>query len=413
MENKDLYRVVTIEVAKRQIASHAKLTGPEVIDVSSALARISSGQVASPEDLPAWPRSNMDGFALRAVDTHGASESLPAYLDVIGSVAMGEASDIIVAGKQAASIATGGMLPSGADAVVMVEYTEPAGDGIEVTRPVAPGENVVQIGEDFKAGKTIVTQGSELTPSIIGAMHALGVTTVEVYKRPNVFIISTGDELVSVDEKPRPGQIRDVNTTTLSASVVRDGGIVIGTARVGDDAVKLNATLRQAVEVAQIVLISGGSSVSAHDYTSTAIDSLGQPGVLVHGVSMSPGKPTIIGAVQDTLIFGLSGHPGAALVVYEVFVRPLLWEMQGGRFDDWLIKKQIVRARLDRNLVKKSGRTDFVRVRLYKQDEEWLAEPIFGSSGLIMTLTKSDGVIVIPDYNVGMHKGQEVEVELW
>lgn len=410
---KDLYSVILLDKAREILAGLPGPNAVEVVEVKQAAGRILAETVLSPESLPAWARSNMDGFAVRAADTYGASEGLPAFLDVIGSVAMGEAPQIEVGVKQAVGIATGGMLPDGADAVVMVEYTEPAGSGIEISRPVAPGENVVQPGEDFAAGEAVAEAGTELHASNLASLHAFGVLNALVGAKPKIYIVSTGDELVSPEIHPKPGQIRDINTTALAASVEEDGGVVVGQARVGDDRQALSQILTDAVARADVVIVSGGSSVSTHDFTAESIDILGKPGVLAHGVAMTPGKPTIIGYAQDTFIFGLSGHPSAALVVYNVLIKPLLWRLQGGREIDYERKRRFLAATLDRNLVSKSGRTDFIRVSLREDAGRIMATPIFGSSGLIMTLAKADGTIEVPDFKEGLSKGHEVVVELW
>lgn len=412
-ENKDLYSVISLDEAFTRLRANLPQAGKETVKVAEAADRIAAAEVVSPEDLPAWPRSNMDGYAVRAADTHGASEGLPAYLEVVGSVVMGAGVSLSISERQAAQIGTGGKLPNGADAVVMVEHTERAGSGIEITRSVAPGENVVQVGEDFAKGRIVTPAHKEMTPAHLGALHALGIMEIEVFKKVRVYVISTGQELVSPDEVPLAGQIRDVNTTTLISSVIKDGAQFVGNTRVGDDYGRLLEALETAARIADIVLVTGGSSVSAHDYTAQAIESLGRPGVLAHGLSISPGKPTIIGAGGGSLVFGLSGHPGAALVVYHVLVRPILWLAQGGMIEQLVSKRSLVKAKLERNVVSKNGRTDFIRVKLEDKKGELTAIPILGPSGLIMTLTSADGIIKIPDYNEGLRQGQEVEVELW
>ncbi len=310
-------------------------------------------------------------------------------------------------------ISTGGMLPEGADAVVMIEYTEEVGKQVEVVKAVAPGENIVQKGEDVQKGKSILRQGHVMRPQDIGALAGTGITRISVFRKPKVAIISTGDEIVPADEEPPTGKIRDINSFSLAVAVETDGAVPITKGIVKDDFETLKAKVEEAFGEADLLLLSGGSSVGTRDVTLDVIDATGEPGVLVHGISISPGKPTIIAVCQDKPIFGLSGHPGAALTVYGVLVRPFIRRLRGESKTLSSETPPTLKAKLDMNIVSTNGRTDFVRVQLVKKEDGLWAKPIYGSSGLIATLVRADGLICIPLEKNGLRQGEEVEVELF
>ena len=286
----EFFNVLEPEAALQVLREHlSPVVDSELIATSDSLGRVTAAEVLSPEDLPPFPRSTMDGYSVRSSDTFGASESLPAYLDVVGEVPMGSASPLSVSPGQAAEAYTGGMLADGADAVVMVEQTQRADEAtIEVLRPVAPGENVVQVGEDVNSGDTVVPAGHVLRPQDLGGLLALGITQINVGRRPRVAIVSTGDELVPPQVSPGPGQIRDVNTYTISALVVQAGGVPVPVALVEDDYEAQRNAAIQALGEGDVLVFSAGSSVSSRDLTASVIESLGEPGVLVHGISLKP-----------------------------------------------------------------------------------------------------------------------------
>lgn len=387
-------------------------TGTETVAFHRARNRVLAEDLISPEDLPAGPRSAMDGYALRATDSFGAGESNPAYLDCIRTLEVNEFPDFALAPGQCAWIPTGGFLPAGADSVVMVEYTQEIGAGtIEVRQSVAPGENVMERGEDAAAGQPILAAGSRLRTQEVGLLAALGLAEVKVFRKPRVAILSTGDELVPVEATPAPGRVRDVNSHTVACLAEEAGGEPFAGGIVGDDLERLVRALREALEQSDVVFLSGGSSKGTRDHTIAAIESLGGAEVLCHGVRISPGKPTILARVADKAVVGLPGQVGSAQVVMTVLGQPFLRHLAGDReaFGERL--RPLRRARLARNLESRQGREDFIRVRLQPAaDGLPLAEPVLGKSGLLRTLLQSDGLLVIPADVEGFQEGQEVDV---
>ena len=383
----------------------------ERVPTQDALDRVTADNITSPQDLPAFPRASMDGFSVRSSDTFGASEGLPAYLEVVGEVPMGRAPQVRLSVGQAARAYTGGMLAEGADAVVMVENTQAVEESaIEVFRPAASGENVVQVGEDVRTGDPVLPPGHVIRPQDIGGLLALGITEVLVARRPRVAIVSTGDELVSPDKAPGPGQVRDINTYTISALVRKAGGIPTTVALVQDEyEAQLNAA-RDALAMGDILVFSAGSSVSSRDLTSAVIGSLGSPGILVHGISLKPGKPTIVALVDGKPAFGLPGNPVSAAVVFDLLVRPTIYALSGCSRPP---RPPTVRARLSRDVASLAGREDHVQVRLVGEGSQLCAEPVFGKSNLIYTLVRADGVVTVPLDKGGLYAGEEVEVRLY
>ena len=407
---KEFFKVKTIEEVLEYRTRFAPVETEEVPIVDS-MGRILAEDIQSDIDLPDFARSIMDGFAVRGASTFGASEGNPAYLAVKGTVAMGESSNLSVGPGEAVRISTGGMLPAGTDSVVMVEHTGAIDDTtIEVYRSVAPGQNMVAIGEDIKRGEAILTAGRNIRPQETGLLAALGRQAVAVYRKPVVGIISTGDEIVPVGEIPGPGQIRDVNTYTLMSQVLELGAVAVPFGLVGDDYDALLAKSLRALEQCDLVLVSGGSSVGVRDFTIDIISAMDDSAILFHGISISPGKPTILARVQNKQFWGLPGHVVSAMVVFSRIVKPFI-EYISGRGDD--ARKEIrLTARLSRNVASAQGRVDFVRIRLIQKEGVNWAEPILGKSGLISTMVKADGLIEIGMNTEGLDEGTEVEVIL-
>ena len=380
--------------------------------VDKALGRITAKDLCAAEDLPAFPRSTMDGYSLRAADTFGASEGLPAYFTVAGEVPMGRPSRVSLSTGEAAGAYTGGMLAHDADAVVMVEHTQQVDvDTIEVMRPVAPGENVVQPGEDVRRGETILPRGHLLRPQDLGGLTALGITRVKVTRRPRVAILSMGDEVVAPDATPAPGQIRDVNSYTLAAQVSLAGGEPISLGIVGDEYEEQLAAAREGLEHADALVLSAGSSVSVRDLTADIINALGEPGVLVHGLSIRPGKPAIVGLVEGKPAFGLPGNPVSAMIVFDLVVRPALYHLAG------CVRRPepaATQAALTHDIASAPGREDYVPVRLTRNGNgELNAEPVFGKSNLIFTLIRADGLVQVSLDKAGLYAGETVSVRLF
>lgn len=389
-----------------EVCTAAEKTGLDV-----ALGRYLAEDVSSPEAVPPFDRSAMDGFAVRAADTFGASESSPAYLQVSGRVLMGRAADFKVGSGEAAHIPTGGMLPTGADAVVMVEYTAMLDEyTVEVVKAVAPGEHVVKAGEDIPANQILFKAGRCLNPYDIGALAAAGITEVSVRRRLAVGILSTGDEIVEADKKPEPGQVRDINYYALAGMVRRSGADPLRLGICRDDEDAITESLTAALGKCDLILISGGSSVGVADMTPAVINRLGAPGVLVHGISVKPGKPTILALVGDIPVFGLPGHPVGALDVYTLLVDPVIRYLNSGASDGGAQPRP--RVKLGRSLSSVAGREDRVRVKFERVDGELWAQPILGKSGLISLMSRADGVALIPYEAEGAQRGDEVEVEL-
>ena len=397
----------------------------ETIDVTSSLNRILAEDIAAPHPLPEFRRTTVDGYAIRARDTFGASDSLPAYLVLVGEVPMGDSPLFDISAGQCALIHTGGMLPTGADAVVMLEYTqgiassglrlEESGKGeIEIFRAVADGENVIRVGEDVAQGQLILPKGSQMRPAEIGGLLALGITSIRAVKKPRVGLISTGDEVINPSQSPRPGQVRDVNSYTLSALIEKSGGEAQRYGIISDQFEVLKDAAAKALSECDAVIITAGSSASTRDMTADVIRQLGEPGVLVHGINTRPGKPTILGACNGKAVIGLPGNPVSALVNGYLFVVPVIEKLLGALPRP----KATVMAKLTVNLASQAGREDWWPVRLLHSPErrrgrgEVEVEPIFGKSNLIFTLASADGLLRIPADATGLGAGETVEVIL-
>ncbi len=386
----------------------------EEVDLLAAAGRVVAIPIAAPEDVPAFPRAGMDGYAVRAQDTFGAGPGLPQYLEIKGEVAMGAASDQQVGPGEALRLPTGGMLPQGADAVVMVEYTaEHPDQTLEVRRAVAPGENLLQPGEDVRQGEVLFPEGRRLRPQDIGLLAALGIISIPVHRQPRVAVISSGDEIVPVSQSPGPAQVRDSNTYLVAAQVEKGGGDPFIWGIIPDDFHALRRTLADALSESDLVLVSGGSSVGVRDISLTAIADLPNAEILVHGVSIRPGKPAILAEVGGKPLLGLPGHPASAAVVMHVLGRPLLARLAGKPEEPSAPLGSVVEARLSRNLAGASGREDFVRVRLRQEDGLLWADPVLGPSGLLSPMVKSDGLVMIPLGVEGLNRGEPVMVDLF
>jgi len=417
--------VVSREEALKTLDGHLILPALsfEEFSLSKTLGRVLAQDILSPSDQPAFDRATMDGYAVRSGDTFGAAESRPALLTVTGDILMGTMPDRDIARGECMKIATGGALPRGADAVVMFEQTQPIDDRtIEVVKAVAPEENVSKTGDDMKKGEAVFAKGQVIRPQDMAALAGMGITRVQVFARPRVAIISTGNEIVPADTVPGPGQIRDSNSYQLEGLITLAGGIAVKKGILPDDFDRLRAVLEEASSDCQIVLFTGGSSVGTADFTARVINELGPPGVLVHGVSIKPGKPLIIGLVKGKAsgtsvpVFGLPGHQAAVAICFEQFVRPVLLRFTGAVSDpalEGLSPYRTVKAKLSRSVSSSPGREDHVRVTLEKRDDGLYATPVFGASGLISTLVKAVGTVVVPVNAIGIESGEEVEVRLF
>jgi len=386
----------------------ARRTGVETVALSGAHGRVPAQPIRAPHDLPGFARATVDGFAVRAADTYGASEGLPSYLDVTGAVLMGRAPEVAVAPGIAVAMPTGGVLPEGADAVVMVEHTQETMPGtIEVVRPVAPGEGLVRADEDARAGAELLPAGRRLRAQDVGLLAAAGATEVRVHARPRVAIVSTGDEIVPPGtEDLAIGQIRDATASALGALVRDAGGDPDPRGIVPDDRDALAAVLRDAVASCDVVVVSAGSSVGARDETAAVVAGLGEPGIWTHGIALRPGKPTLLADCGGVPVIGLPGNPRSALVVFRVIGMPIV-RLVGGMTDP--PPEPTVRARLERSVPSAAGRLDVVQVTV----RDGIATPLFGASALLTILTAADGSIVVPHDATGLPAGSEVDVTLY
>ena len=423
----EFLKLHTPDDARRILLSGIQSTsvGDEVVDATSSLHRVTAEDILAPHPLPEFARSSVDGFALRAQDTYGAGDSAPAYLRLIGEVRMGAAPAFRVASGECSLIHTGGMVPQGADAVVMLENTQavaprsgasdvmgpsPVDGEIEVLKPTAVGENVIAAGEDVRQGDVVVRRGVRIRPPEMGGLMALGIMAVRVVRQPKVGVISSGDEVVDPHLRPAPGQVRDVNAHALASLVSEHGGSAVLYGIVPDDRTAVLNVATRAADECDMVLISGGSSASARDTTADVIQRLGPPGVLVHGINIRPGKPTIFGFGQGKAIIGLPGNPVSAVVIGLLFVAPALQQILGLPVDQPVAT---VRARLTVNLSSQAGREDWWPVRLLPPAEagrEWAADPIFGKSNLIFSLAAASGLLRIPPEANGLAAGEIAEV---
>ena len=408
----DLFTVLTRREAWSRLEPHLHpIDRVETVATAEALGRILAEDTSAPVDLPHFARSAMDGYAVRAEDTHGATEGLPAYLKVVGEIAMGQPATMKLSPSEAALIHTGGMLAVGADAVVMVENTRGVDTSmIEVVRPAAKGENVIQIGEDMAKGDALLPHGSLLRAQDIGSLLSLGITKVAVFEKVKVALIPTGDELVPPEDDPGLGQIRNTNVFALAALAAKAGATPVVMDIVRDNYESLRATAHKALDLADIVVFSAGSSVSTRDMTARVIESLGKPGVLVHGVSLRPGKPTILAAVGRKPVFGLPGNPASAMITFGIFVTPAIYRLSGCSRSP---QPFAVKAKLTRNIPSAAGREDYVPVKIEEKNGEMFADPVFGKSNLLFAMVRADGIAKVPLDKAGMMAGELVEITLF
>ncbi|CCK78472.1 molybdopterin molybdotransferase MoeA [Desulfobacula toluolica] len=403
------FKVKSLEEVKSLIKEFSPV-GSETIPVCDAFSRILASDLIAPKDMPGFRRATMDGYAVVSSSTFGASESSPAWFDIVGTILMGEIPDFDLAPGQAAKISTGGMLPKGADSVVMVEHTEIVDDfSVEIYKSVAPLQNVIDASEDFAKQDTVLSKGTLIRPQEEGLAAGLGFARIEAYKIPRVGIISTGDEIIPIGEEPAPGKIRDINSYTLAGFIKEARAIPVRYGIVKDDLVALKAAIKKALDETDMVLLSGGSSVGTRDFTIDALSSLPDTKILVHGMSVSPGKPTILAKAGKKPVWGLPGQVVSAMVVLKIVVIPFLNMLKGLEQKDRSIR---IPAKLTRNVSSAQGRRDFIRVLLEKKDNQLLAKPVLGKSGLIRTMIHADGLLEIGDHVEGLEKGTLVDIIL-
>lgn len=379
----------------------------ELVSLDATLGRVLWEEVRAGEFVPGFDRSTVDGFAVHAADTFGCSDAIPAILTLDGEVHMGSPADTPLRTGRCIAVPTGGAVPPKADAVVMLEYTEQYGDGtMGISKPAAPGANLIFKGDDVSPGKVVLPSGRRLTVQDIGALAAMGIAEVPVCRRPVVGILSTGDELVPVKQQPAQGQVRDVNSAMLRALMEQAGAQVESCGIIRDQEDLLDQALKTARKDCDVILLSGGSSVGTKDATCRVIEAQGE--ILFHGIAMKPGKPTIFGKVDGKPVIGLPGHPVAAFFVAHLFVLPLLARLTGR-----VIRRFPVPAVLTETVAANHGRAQYTGVFLSERDGTLYASPIHGKSGLITTLANSDGYFCIPRDCEGVSAGETVSVTLY
>ena len=405
-------QLMTFEEAKKVVNEQLKLKvlGEEEISLLEAYNRVLAEDVVATMDIPPFNRSTVDGYAVKAADTVGAEENQPVQLRICGQVSVGEQPKVMVNPGEAAEIVTGAPIPEGADAVVMVEDTDSEGHLLRVYRAVTRDENVMKKGADIKKGETVLKAGQVLGASEIGVLAALGYSKAKVFKVPVVAVLSTGAE-VTEPGKPLPaGKIYDINAYSISTAVLESGGKPLYLGVIPDDKAALQAALKHALSSADMVITSGGVSVGPKDLTPQTVASLGEPGLLVCGIAVKPGKPTTIALVGEKPVFALPGHPASALLIFHLLVRPVIQRMAGRT----ALEDKTVKAAASTRMFSAKGRKTFIMVKL-KPDalKGFVAVPVeTGASGAITTLAKADGFVEIPENQQFIDSGEEVTVTL-
>ncbi len=408
----EFFNLVSPEEARARILEAVEpLDEFEIIPTESAIGRVAVDDIVSPQVLPEFRRSTVDGYAVVAQDTFGASESLPAYLNLVGEVPMGQVATVDIQPGEAAIVHTGGMIPDGADAVVMLENTQTVGDAeVEIRRPVAMGENMIMVGEDIASDDLIIPAGHRLRVQDVGGLLAVGIVAVKVARQPRLAIFSTGDEVIPPDRRTQIGQVRDINSYTISALAEQAGAIVNRGGILPDDWDILLRESQDALDAgADMLVISAGSSVSVRDLTTDVFNSLGRPGVLVHGVATKPGKPTILAVAEGNPLLGLPGNPVSAFVQFMMIGVPVIYRLMGADTP----RMASIRVKLTTNVPSVAGREDYLPTRLVDHEGEVWADPIFFKSNLIFTLVHADGLIKVPLDRTGLEAGEPVEVRLF
>lgn len=408
----EMFKVHSVKAARGKLIENFKDFKCEVeeIEILEAEARILSEDIHSKLNVPHFRRSTVDGYAVISKDTYGASESLPMFLEVLGEVEMGKAADMKVTTDKAVYVPTGGMIPEGADAVVMVEYVEKLDDtNITISRPAVLKENIIDVGDDIKENQKILSKGIRLRPQDIGVLSSIGVYKVKVFKMPSISIISTGDEVIDPKEELQLGKVKDINTYTLSAMAREIGLNIVERRVVKDNKELLKNTLKECIEKSDMVMLSGGSSVGTKDITKIVINEMGEPGVFVHGVAMKPGKPTILAKVYNKPLFGLPGQPASAMIAFKVFVEYFIKNIFN--LDEY--EDRFVEASMTTNIHSAPGKETYQMVYLEKEDGEYKARPVYGKSGMITLMSKAKGYVKIDEDKEGIKEGEKIRVNLF
>ena len=412
MERKVFRDLSSIEESKERLGKYFQPLpiGAETVPLDRCAGRVLADNIEAATDVPPFDRAAMDGFAVQAEDTYGAEEDRPTSLTVVGEIGAGETPTITVHRREAVEISTGAPIPKGANAVVMVEYTWQSDSSLKVYRAAVPGENIMAAGSDIMAGELVLRKGDYLTSRETGVLAALGLQSVTVFKKPLVAILSTGNELVSPGDPLSYGKIYDVNARTLADSITENGGIPLFLGIVGDNAEGLASKCREGILTADMLLTSGSTSAGVGDLLYRIINELGEPGIVVHGVTVRPGKPVIIAVVEGKPIFGLPGYPTSALMMFNIFVRQVLRKLAG--LEDF--ERRCVKAITVQRIFSSGGRREYLPVSLIQNDiGEYVVYPVPGGSGSITTLAEADGFIEMPKNQAFFESGERIDVELF
>lgn len=406
----EFFNVMSVDEVKNILVNNFKniKIETEKVSILDSYERVLSKDIASQINVPDFNRSTVDGYAIKSNDSHGCSDCMPTFLDVIGEVNMGEAINLDIKNGQCMYVPTGGMIPKNADSVIMIEHVEKLDETtIAIHKPASTGENVVYKGDDIKEEQVVLKRGKKINSQDIGVLAALGAYEIEVYKPINFTVISTGDEIIDLDESLEFGKIRDINGYAICSLIKKLGGSVVKKAIVKDNYELLKEEVSNAIKNSDIVLISGGSSVGTRDYTHDVINSFDGQGVLVHGVALKPGKPTIIGECENKAVIGLPGHPVSAIIVFKIFIEYLTKQIL-----DITEIKYTVAAKINTNIHSSPGKKTYQMVILEEIDNKYYATPIFGKSSMITLLSKACGYVIIDEDCEGLYKEQEVKVHL-
>lgn len=406
----DFFNVMSVDEVKKILSNNFKnmKIETEIVNILECEGRVLSKDIVSKFNVPEFNRSTVDGYAIKSKESHGCSECMPTFLDIVGEVSMGESASGDIKSGECMYVPTGGMIPNSSDAVIMIEHAEKLDEfTIAIHKPTSTGENVVYKGDDIKKDQIVIKKGKKLNSQDIGVLAALGVSEIEVYRTIKFTVISTGDEIIDLDEDLEFGKIRDINGYAICSLIKKLGGVVVKKSIVKDDYNLLREEVQFGIDNSDIVLLSGGSSVGTRDFTHDVINSFNGQGVLVHGVALKPGKPTIIGECENKVVIGLPGHPVSAIIVFKIFIEYLVNEILEINENKYLID-----AIINQNLHSSPGKKTYQMVSLEEIDNKYYATPIFGKSSMITLLSKACGYVIINENCEGLYKKEKVKVHL-
>jgi len=403
----EFLKSITAKEARQIIQAFPVNLKTETIRIDDVQGRVLAEALIAVDTIPPFTRSLVDGYAVKTKDVQGAKETSPAFLNLKGEIRIGEEALITISVGDCVYVSTGSMMPEGSDAVVMQEQARRVPDAVEITKAVFQGENICYAGEDIQKGVTMLRKGKRITPLDAGVFAALGVAVLQVYRQPKIALISSGDEIVGIDETPSLGKVRDINRYTVSALLEKEGAQVIFLGLAKDSISDITEKLAPASDY-DMVLVSGGSSKGERDFITASIEKLGGE-IIFHGINIKPGKPTIFGKLFGKPIFGLPGHPSSCAMVTVCFVLPLVRCLHG----DTKHEEKITEGVLTANVPSSYGIEEYPRVTLKKTDEGYLVTPVFSKSALISSLAQADGYVIVPEGTEGLEKGETIEVHFF